>query len=94
MNIPCRLSGSCQAINSLSARVVTEQFVFLMLHPREFIVYPYSRMWLMSICRHLVRTIVGHAEWVRMVVPSTDGRLLASSSSDHVGLISCASMCA
>lgn len=32
---------------------------------------------------HLVRTISGHAEWVRCVVPSDDGRLLASGSKDH-----------
>ena len=93
MNIPCHLSGSCLATNSLSARVVTERFVFSMLLPRELIVYPYSYTWLMVICRHLVRTIVGHAEWVRMVIPSTDGRLLASSSSDHVRLSSCITFC-
>jgi platelet-activating factor acetylhydrolase IB subunit alpha len=34
--------------------------------------------------RHLVRTIVGHSDWVRRAVPSDDGRLLASCSSDHV----------
>ncbi|KAG6814551.1 protein with putative role during mitosis [Tricholoma furcatifolium] len=32
---------------------------------------------------HLVRTIMGHAEWVRCVVPSDDGKLLASGSKDH-----------
>ncbi|KAG6851276.1 protein with putative role during mitosis [Arthromyces matolae] len=32
---------------------------------------------------HLVRTIVGHAEWVRCVVPSDDGKWLASGSKDH-----------
>ena len=37
-------------------------------------------------CRHLVRTIHGHADWVRCVAPSDDGRLLASCSSDHVSL--------
>lgn len=36
--------------------------------------------------RHLVRTIVGHSDWVRRVVPSDDGRLLASCSSDHVSI--------
>ena len=34
--------------------------------------------------RHLVRTIVGHTDWVRYVVPSDDGRLLASASKDQV----------
>ncbi|KAG6862043.1 protein with putative role during mitosis [Termitomyces sp. Mi166 len=32
---------------------------------------------------HLVRTISGHAEWVRCVVPSDDGKWLASGSKDH-----------
>ncbi|KAI9571392.1 WD40-repeat-containing domain protein [Boletus coccyginus] len=32
---------------------------------------------------HLVRTIIGHADWVRYVVPSDDGRLLASASKDQ-----------
>ncbi|KAG6907414.1 protein with putative role during mitosis [Tephrocybe rancida] len=32
---------------------------------------------------HLLRTISGHAEWVRCVVPSDDGRWLASGSKDH-----------
>lgn len=34
--------------------------------------------------RHLVRTILGHTDWVRYVVPSDDGRLLASASKDQV----------
>lgn len=34
--------------------------------------------------RHLVRTIIGHTDWVRYVVPSDDGRLLASASKDQV----------
>lgn len=34
--------------------------------------------------RHLVRTIVGHTDWVRYAVPSDDGRLLASASKDQV----------
>jgi WD40 repeat protein len=34
--------------------------------------------------RHLVRTISGHSEWVRCVVPSDDGKYLASGSKDHV----------
>ena len=34
--------------------------------------------------RHLVRTIIGHTDWVRSVVPSDDGRLLASASKDQV----------
>ncbi|KAH0830716.1 WD40-repeat-containing domain protein [Lanmaoa asiatica] len=32
---------------------------------------------------HLVRTIIGHTDWVRYVVPSDDGRLLASASKDQ-----------
>ncbi|KIP08774.1 hypothetical protein PHLGIDRAFT_103964 [Phlebiopsis gigantea 11061_1 CR5-6] len=32
---------------------------------------------------HLIRTIVGHTEWVRGVVPSDDGKLIASCSKDH-----------
>jgi len=31
-----------------------------------------------------VRTFSGHAEWVREVVPSEDGRWLVSSSNDQV----------
>ena len=34
--------------------------------------------------RHLIRTIAGHTEWVRGVVPSDDGKLIASCSKDHV----------
>lgn len=34
--------------------------------------------------RHLVRTIIGHTDWVRYIVPSDDGRLLASASKDQV----------
>jgi platelet-activating factor acetylhydrolase IB subunit alpha len=33
---------------------------------------------------HLIRTIMGHSEWVRCIVPSDDGRLLASGSKDQV----------
>jgi WD40 repeat protein len=33
---------------------------------------------------YCVRTLSGHAEWVREVVPSEDGRWLISSSSDQV----------
>ncbi|KAI4528200.1 WD40-repeat-containing domain protein [Schizophyllum commune] len=36
---------------------------------------------------HLVRTIVGHSDWVRCVTPSDDGRLLASCSQDHTARI-------
>ncbi|KAH7915312.1 WD40-repeat-containing domain protein [Hygrophoropsis aurantiaca] len=36
---------------------------------------------------HLVRTILGHNDWVRCVVPSDDGRLLASASNDHTARI-------
>lgn len=35
-------------------------------------------------CRHLVRTISGHTDWVRWVEPSDDGRLIASCSNDQV----------
>jgi len=35
-------------------------------------------------CRHLVRTITGHSEWVRCVIPSDDGQLIASCSNDQV----------
>lgn len=31
-----------------------------------------------------VKTFTGHTEWVRSVVPSSDGRQLISCSSDHV----------
>lgn len=31
-----------------------------------------------------MRTISGHSEWVRCVVPSDDGKYLASGSKDHV----------
>ncbi|KZP12726.1 dynein regulator [Athelia psychrophila] len=36
---------------------------------------------------HMIRTIVGHTDWVRCAIPSDDGRLLASCSSDHTGRI-------
>lgn len=36
--------------------------------------------------RNLVRTILGHSDWVRYVVPSDDGALLASCSNDKVCL--------
>ncbi|PSR83028.1 hypothetical protein PHLCEN_2v5832 [Hermanssonia centrifuga] len=32
---------------------------------------------------HLVRTITGHSDWVRCAVPSDDGKMIASCSSDH-----------
>ena len=34
--------------------------------------------------RYCVKTFTGHAEWVREVVPSEDGRWLVSASSDQV----------
>lgn len=43
---------------------------------------------LTTLPRHLIRTIIGHSEWVRGVTPSDDGKLLASCSKDHVGHIS------
>ncbi|KAH7889543.1 WD40-repeat-containing domain protein [Phlebopus sp. FC_14] len=36
---------------------------------------------------HLVRTIIGHSDWVRCVIPSDDGRLLASASKDQTAKI-------
>jgi platelet-activating factor acetylhydrolase IB subunit alpha len=38
--------------------------------------------------RYCVKTFTGHSEWVREVVPSEDGRWLASASSDQVSLYS------
>lgn len=37
--------------------------------------------------RYCVRTFSGHTDWVREVVPSEDGRLLLSCSSDQVRLL-------
>ncbi|PCH37737.1 dynein regulator [Wolfiporia cocos MD-104 SS10] len=37
---------------------------------------------------HLVRTIMGHSDWVRCVVPSDDGRLLVSCSNDQTARMS------
>ncbi|KAH8823810.1 nuclear distribution protein PAC1-1 [Flagelloscypha sp. PMI_526] len=34
-----------------------------------------------------IKTITGHSDWVRYVVPSTDGRFLASCSNDHTSRI-------
>jgi platelet-activating factor acetylhydrolase IB subunit alpha len=56
---------------------VASTFVFLLVNGGNFMLISIS-------ARHLVRTIVGHSDWVRRVVPSDDGRLLASCSSDHV----------
>ncbi|KII89078.1 hypothetical protein PLICRDRAFT_53558 [Plicaturopsis crispa FD-325 SS-3] len=36
---------------------------------------------------HLIRTILGHSEWVRCVIPSEDGQLLASCSNDQTARI-------
>nr|VWP00209.1 Reducing polyketide synthase FUB1 (EC (Fusaric acid biosynthesis protein 1) [Ganoderma boninense] len=36
---------------------------------------------------HLVRTILGHSDWVRWVEPSDDGRVLASCSNDQTARI-------
>jgi len=36
------------------------------------------------VSRYCVRTFSGHAEWVRNVVPSDDGRWLVSCSNDQV----------
>lgn len=36
--------------------------------------------------RYCVKTLGGHVEWVREVVPSDDGRWLVSASSDQVGV--------
>ncbi|KAL0946571.1 hypothetical protein HGRIS_012774 [Hohenbuehelia grisea] len=36
---------------------------------------------------HLIRTISGHDSWVRLVIPSEDGRLIASCSSDQTARI-------
>lgn len=36
---------------------------------------------------HQVRTITGHSDWVRCVIPSEDGRLLASGSNDQTAHI-------
>lgn len=34
--------------------------------------------------RYCTKTLMGHTEWVRSVVPSTDSRLLVSCSNDQV----------
>ena len=33
---------------------------------------------------HLVRTIIGHSDWVRCIEPSDDGKMIASCSNDQV----------
>lgn len=38
--------------------------------------------------RYCVKTLTGHAEWVRAVEPSEDGRLLISASNDQVSELS------
>jgi platelet-activating factor acetylhydrolase IB subunit alpha len=35
--------------------------------------------------RYCIKTLSGHSDWVREVVPSEDGRWLVSASSDQVG---------
>jgi WD40 repeat protein len=40
------------------------------------------------LCRFCVKTFSGHSEWVRGVIPSSDGRQLVSCSVDQVGRLS------
>lgn len=72
-----------------------DQFIVSASRDRTIRVFDIASTWVFSLSscfcclqsnhhRHLVRTISGHSEWVRYVVPSEDGRLLASGSKDQV----------
>jgi WD40 repeat protein len=88
MNILCRLCASCQVINSSLVPAEIGPSESSMSHQRERSQLSLSLNFTdYSFSRHLVRTIAGHSEWVRCVVPSDDGKFLASGSKDHVRLL-------
>lgn len=81
--MPYLLHAFYRVISSLSVPVGIIQLGFSMLLQRKSGPTTW-RQRLPTPTRHLVRTIIGHTDWVRHVVPSDDGRLLASASKDQV----------
>lgn len=61
-----------------SNRVICLIHIFIYFNIKSFI-----RNFLNKRFSFCVSTLTGHAEWVRMVRPNTNGTLLASCSNDH-----------
>ena len=61
-----------------SNRVIFLIHIFVYFNIKSFI-----RNFLNKGFSFCVSTLTGHAEWVRMVRPNTNGTLLASCSNDH-----------